>query len=229
MVHMKSRFIVFLFSAIVLYSCSDRYEDVYSHIAVDKETVNVSRQAGELPFYVYYSGDWTAGIEGDVSWAELEKTSGRGISALRLHYEENADLKRSLWIRLTGGGESVRFQVVQKGPLSSAEIRFQKESETLSGTSGSVALLSNLSAACLPFVCYAEYKGNAAGWLQNITIAPAENEDRDDGLNLYMVTFDMTPMASDEAQREAVLTVVYTDDATGKEYKHQMTICQNAQ
>ncbi len=92
--------------------CADRYEEHYSHIAVDSNYLRATKDAQTVPVMVYYDGSWKASVP-EQDWAVLDRTSGKGIGGLHLQLEENMLEERSLDLTLIGGRDTVVVTIEQ--------------------------------------------------------------------------------------------------------------------
>lgn len=87
---MTRRFFLLVLSVLwAAASCTRPYNDTYEHLRVDRTELKLPAAEGTIAIMVYYSGSWNAALGEGCDWAGLDASSGSGITALHLHYQEN--------------------------------------------------------------------------------------------------------------------------------------------
>ncbi len=220
-------------AALVTVSCVEPYEKHYN-LSIDSDSYNISAEQGKLPITVYASGAWSASLASEVSWAELSRTSGSGVTTILLNYNENKGLSRSTEVVLTAAGLEERIKVVQKAGIAGADIVFLTKTATFAGGSyaGVVACETNLPEESLqdnsPLVAYApdgeEYTGEE--WIVDITYNDTDGEAESD-IPLARrgeISFRTLPNTTGAA-RSATVTLSIAD-VSGTEYGDSFTVTQ---
>ncbi len=83
--------------------CTHAYKDTYDHLRVDRTLLKLPAEEGTIPIMVYYSGSWHAALDETCDWADLDASSGSGITAIHLHYMENILTARETALTLSNG------------------------------------------------------------------------------------------------------------------------------
>lgn len=111
-------FLVLFLTLLVTGGCSRAYKDTYDHLRVDRVLLKLQAEEGTIPIMVYYSGSWQAALDETCDWASLDMSSGTGITAIHLHYQENMLTARETTLTLSNDkDEPVTITITQNAGI----------------------------------------------------------------------------------------------------------------
>ena len=107
------------------------YEMEYDTLRLDFKEMSVAADKTKALLSVYYSGNWTASILEDTDWAELETTSGSGITANRVLMRKNTGPSRKTVITVKADNGNVWTVDLTQKAASGAYLKFDEDALTL--------------------------------------------------------------------------------------------------
>lgn len=228
-----SRYIFILFACVAgAVSCQDIYLDEYDTLALDYTKINVNREGGQFAFMVYYSGDWTIELDREVAWAQLEKTSGTGITPVHIDVEENFTFRRAFNMVVAAGESRDTVVVTQLPAVDKPFFSFAEQGVSLANGSGrvSVVMKSNLAQQAIisqtPAVEYVQ----GTDWLGNFGFeSAADGYEVDNGVAVYTyrMMFDVKDNDSGQERTAYISYVLYDED--GNSYGCDIPVTQGTQ
>ncbi len=215
--------VVALAAAPALTSCEDRPFEQTIQLGVNFEKMELKNQASTTPISVFSTGDWTATLEPQVAWAEIDRTSGSGNQQIMLTYSSNPEAIRRVNLILRSGrvvrkvlieqtGDDIRFRF----KLDGREITIEKPQAVrylTFDTNIPVDQYANVEVRELKFA-----DESNVGWISNPRI---------DG---KVLAFDVEENTGD-VNRSATVTVAYCDpySETATEYVTTATVTQSTE
>ena len=120
---MMKRILPYIILILLAVSCQKSYEKHYD-LAVDATSYTLPATGDSFPLYVYCSGNWTACFETEVSWITMAQgtESGKGVSAIRIGYEDNDVALREVNLVIRSGEESITIHFEQKYDSTHLEV-----------------------------------------------------------------------------------------------------------
>ncbi len=223
--------IIFIFSVLAfMLSCENRYEEHFDELQLDNPELKIGKSAGVMAFYVYYDGDWTVEIEGECNWARIRNTSGKGVDVVRMDYDANPLVSRSLRISVHGGGVTKSILVTQAIGLV-PEMQFEPESVDLpqGGDLTRVKLLTNVNRRNIGYLLdKVEYGEGDYGWLKGKELVAGEEEpvvEAFDTTFTYYVNLQAAP--NNMGMTRTARLTYYLTDAAEKTYSATLNISQS--
>lgn len=217
------RLVFVLFTCIIAMSgCQEKYEEEFKELQLDYTSMNIKYEGGKYTFMVYYSGDWTIGLDEDVDWVTFDRTSGNGVTMINVEFNENDALKRSVNMVISGGGESQVIPVTQASPISTIVLEFMnKETIELANCAGQVVakLRSNLP----PSFIEALVPETEAKWIDGCEVRNGAGTSE----YIYDVAFNV-PANESGSERSAKISLQFSD-SDEKVYKAEVTVLQSNQ
>lgn len=92
------RYIILLLTAVLICSCSNRFEEYYPELKLSRNSYLLDSAGGTFQFMVYYSSTWNCSLEtdaGDGEWLVLSRDGASGQAYIRVTYESSASSPRT--------------------------------------------------------------------------------------------------------------------------------------
>ena len=184
-------------------------------LGLQSRRVVLSAETGITSVTVYSNTSWTVHFFPEVSWAGLDRLSGRNTSGVYFSYAANYNLARKVALAFEAGGVRDTVWMVQKGGLANPSIALSPQTLSLGAgeTSGSAAVTTNLRSDWKDVVWKIDYIDGNPDWITEVRLSET------------MLSFDLLPNTGDSV-RKAVITLSHTD-AEDNEIKAMLTINQN--
>lgn len=107
--------LIIILTAVLLASSGCQKEVTYNHtLGLGSERNVLNASAGSTPVIVWSNTTWTARFDTPVSWAGIDRVSGKGIGQVIFSYDANYGDEREVVIRFAAGGEEKTITMVQK-------------------------------------------------------------------------------------------------------------------
>lgn len=228
---MKTRDIITLVCAgsFALFSCDAPFE-LKLPLAVDSHRLKLSQAEGSTHILVYADGDWTASLDGDPQWAQLDRNSGEGNSEVVFTYGENLGIAREARLLLATDSRRDTVRLVQDGPVTNPSYKFAQSSNKLAvgGGRASFPVSGNLEHSTDAIRVAAVFEEN--GVRDTVALSPVET-DNGHWITAAQPLADRLILTLDynvtKAERNALILVTI-DDPTGRTMKSTMTLIQTA-
>lgn len=228
---MKTRDIITLMCAgsFALFSCDAPFE-LKLPLAVDSHRLKLSQAEGSTHILVYADGDWTASLDGDPQWAQLDRNSGEGNSEVVFTYGENLGIAREARLLLATDSRRDTVRLVQDGPVTNPSYKFAQSSNKLAvgGGRASFPVSGNLEHSTDAIRVAAVFEEN--GVRDTVALSTVET-DNGHWITAAQPLADRLILTLDynvtKAERNALILVTI-DDPTGRTMKSTMTLIQTA-
>lgn len=122
-------------SGILLPGCRKEYEYPYP-LRLTADRIELNMYEGESRIVVYSNTSWTAGLVGDVAWAELVGNGGDGLGDVLFKFGENNSIPRMAKVALAAGAEKDTVTFVQSGAITAPSFSFKESIMTIDGAAG---------------------------------------------------------------------------------------------
>lgn len=127
----KIHYITALLIAVMVSGCAPIFEESYDSLRLDYTEFSVSASEEKALVSIYYSGSWEASLAEGTTWAQLETSSGNGITQNRIYFVKNTGPVRKTLLTVTAdNGSRWTVDVTQKGS-SNAYLKFEPNSISL--------------------------------------------------------------------------------------------------
>lgn len=127
----KIHYITALLIAVMVSGCAPIFEESYDSLRLDYTEFSVSDSEEKALVSIYYSGSWEASLAEGTTWAQLETSSGNGITQNRIHFVKNTGPVRKTILTVTAdNGSKWTVDVTQKGS-SNSYLKFEPNSISL--------------------------------------------------------------------------------------------------
>jgi len=185
----------------IFLSCKKEFE-MSLPLATNQDLVELKSDAGETNVMVYSTGDWTATLEKDVNWAELEENTGHKTGAFKFKYTENTGGARTISVVLKSGSHTKTVKFIQATTLT-PQLAFVSDEAEIVGKAYPVGL---------PLSTNLESSSDLENIVVNITYS---EESEEEWIKDYRVTseglfFNVLDNTS-SGDRRAQIQLVYTD------------------
>lgn len=213
-------------------ACVETFEEHYG-LEINSEKYSVPAEEYALPVTVYCSGKWTASLETDPVWADLDQAVGEGITTIHLNCDANTGLSRAVNLILQSEGKEKRIRIVQKGGIVEPELLFLSDEQDLANGSYKVftAFETNipdeLLQEVLPTVSYAS---DEEDWITDVSFQTDDQEAGETDIPMAhrgLVVFSIKPNATGE-KRTATIGFSIAD-ANDLVYGDSFTVTQQAE
>lgn len=212
-----------------LFSCDAPFE-LKLPLAVDSHRLKLSQAEGSTHILVYADGDWTASLDGDPQWAQLDRNSGEGNSEVVFTYGENLGIAREARLLLATDSRRDTVRLVQDGPVTNPSYKFAQSSNKLAvgGGRASFPVSGNLEHSTDAIRVAAVFEEN--GVRDTVALSTVET-DNGHWITAAQPLADRLILTLDynvtKAERNALILVTI-DDPTGRTMKSTMTLIQTA-
>lgn len=228
---MKTRDIITLVCAgsFALFSCDAPFE-LKLPLSVDSHRLKLSQAEGSTHILVYADGDWTASLDGDPQWAQLDRNSGEGNSEVVFTYGENLGIAREARLLLATDSRRDTVRLVQDGPVTNPSYKFAQSSNKLAvgGGRASFPVSGNLEHSTDAIRVAAVFEEN--GVRDTVALSAVET-DNGHWITAAQPLADRLILTLDynvtKAERNALILVTI-DEPTGRTMKSTMTLIQTA-
>ena len=127
----KIHYITALLIAVMVSGCAPIFEESYDSLRLDYTEFSVSASEEKALVSIYYSGSWEASLAEGTTWAQLETSSGNGITQNRIYFVKNTGPVRKTILTVTAdNGSRWTVDVTQKGS-SNSYLKFEPNSISL--------------------------------------------------------------------------------------------------
>lgn len=127
----KIHYITALLIAVMVSGCAPIFEESYDSLRLDYTEFSVSASEEKALVSIYYSGSWEASLAEGTTWAQLETSSGNGITQNRIYFVKNTGPVRKTLLTVTAdNGSRWTVDVTQKGS-SNSYLKFEPNSISL--------------------------------------------------------------------------------------------------
>lgn len=127
----KIHYITALLIAVMVSGCAPIFEESYDSLRLDYTEFSVSASEEKALVSIYYSGSWEASLAEGTTWAQLETSSGNGITQNRIYFVKNTGPVRKTVLTVTAdNGSRWTVDVTQKGS-SNSYLKFEPNSISL--------------------------------------------------------------------------------------------------
>ncbi len=127
----KIHYITALLIAVMVPGCAPIFEESYDSLRLDYTEFSVSASEEKALVSIYYSGSWEASLAEGTTWAQLETSSGNGITQNRIYFVKNTGPVRKTLLTVTAdNGSRWTVDVTQKGS-SNSYLKFEPNSISL--------------------------------------------------------------------------------------------------
>lgn len=228
---MKTSNIITLICAgsLALSSCDAPFE-LKLPLAVDSHRLKLPQTGGSTHILVYAEGEWTASLDGEPQWAELDRSSGEGNSEVVFAYGENLGIAREARLLLCSDTRRDTVRLVQDGPVTNPSYKFAQNVNRLAvgGGRASFPVSGNLEHSTDAIRVAAVFEEN--GVRDTVALNSVETDNghwitaAEPLADRLVLTLDYNVT---KVERNALILVTI-DDPTGRTMKSTMTLVQTA-